>query len=136
MANDTRDDLIEILEKMTEAQLRALRQLRRKPAAFVSPRQRKSNMSVIEDILREAEGPLHVREIIERAMTRYSRKLNRESLVSALTKKVLDHTTFCRVGRNTFDLLERHPQRIQPGGEDDVAGSDASAAGTDEPGGS
>ncbi len=35
------------------------------------------------------------------------RPLRRESLVSALTKKVLDHHTFTRTAPNTFDLLHR-----------------------------
>jgi hypothetical protein len=54
-----------------------------------------------------AQGPLHISEILARAQERFQRHLSRESLVSALTKKVLDQRTFCRVGRNTFDLLER-----------------------------
>jgi hypothetical protein len=33
--------------------------------------------------------------------------LSRDSLVSALTKKVLDQHTFCRTAPNTFDLLHR-----------------------------
>jgi hypothetical protein len=33
--------------------------------------------------------------------------LRRESLVSTLTKKVLDHNTFRRTAPNTFDLLKR-----------------------------
>ena len=48
-----------------------------------------------------------VNEILQKAAQRYGKKLGREFLVSALTKKVLDEHTFCRVARNTFDLRER-----------------------------
>ena len=50
---------------------------------------------------------LHITDIIERAKKDHHRPLRRESLVSALTKKVLDHNTFSRTAPNTFDLLKR-----------------------------
>jgi len=51
--------------------------------------------------------PLHIDEIIHRAQKDHHRQLHRESLVSALTKKVLDQNTFARTAPNTFDLLKR-----------------------------
>jgi hypothetical protein len=67
----------------------------------------KSNVSIVEEILKSAGQPLHINQILEQAQLLFGRKLSRESLVSALTKKVLDQQTFCRVARNTFDLLDR-----------------------------
>ena len=108
----TRDELLIILEKTAEGQLRAVRSLRR---AGARPERRsrkgKSNISIVEDILKAHGGPLHITEILQKAAQRYGQKLSRESLVSALTKQVLDEQTFCRVARNTFDLRER------PGGQ-------------------
>ena len=46
-------------------------------------------------------------DILAQAQQRFRRKLRRESLVSALTKKVLDGQTFVRTAPNTFDLLHR-----------------------------
>jgi hypothetical protein len=105
----TKDDLLEVLENTTLAQLRALRALRgpgtrKRPAAAPD---RKSNMQIIQEILLAAKGPLHINEIIQRAQRDHHRPLRRESLVSALTKKVLDQNTFCRTDPNTFDLLSR-----------------------------
>ena len=104
----TRDELLIILEKTVEGQLRAVRSLRR---AGTRPERRsrkgKSNISIVEDILKAHSGPLHIHQILQKAAQRYGKKLSRESLVSALTKKVLDEHTFCRVARNTFDLRER-----------------------------
>jgi hypothetical protein len=61
----------------------------------------------VEDLLKQARHPLHVTEIIELARARFDRSLSRESLVSALTKKVREGRTFRRVAPNTFDLLSR-----------------------------
>ena len=109
MSDLTRDELLDVLEKTAEGQLRALRSLRRagnRPAP-ARRRQGKSNISIVEDILKTHGGPLHIDEIIQQAARRHQRHLSRESLVSALTKKVLDEQTFCRVARNTFDLRPR-----------------------------
>ena len=108
MSELTRDDLLSILEKTVEGQLRAVRSMRR--AAAPTPRRAregKSNITLVEDILITQGGPLHIDEILQKAAQRYHRKLSRESLVSALTKKVLDEQTFCRVAPNTFDLRQR-----------------------------
>ena len=105
----TKNDLIEVLENSTLAQLRALRTLRRaeqRPAALPGPK-RKSNMDIVYDILLSAKGPIHIQEIIQRAQKDFHRPLRRESLVSALTKKVLDQNTFIRTAPNTFDLRQR-----------------------------
>jgi predicted transcriptional regulator len=105
----TKNDLIEILEATNLAQLRALRSLRRaqdrKPSTTEA--KRKSNMDIVIDILVAAKGPLHVTDILQRAQQDHRRQLSRESLVSALTKKVLDQNTFTRTAPNTFDLRQR-----------------------------
>ncbi len=50
--------------------------------------------------------PLHVNEIIGRIAHRFGIKIDRESLVSTLTKKVVRRDRFFRAGKNTFGLLE------------------------------
>ena len=104
-----KNDLIEVLENMALAQLRALRALRRAQARKGPPGEPKgkSNIAIVYDILLAAQGPLHIQDIIQRAQKAYHRRLRRESLVSALTKKVLDQDTFARSGPNTFALLKR-----------------------------
>ncbi len=105
----TKNDLIEILELASLAQLRALRALRRAQDRKRSPapERRRSNMDIVYDILVAAKGPLHDNDILQRAKRDHRRQLSRESLVSALTKKVLDQNTFTRTAPNTFDLLKR-----------------------------
>ena len=105
----TKNDLLEVLENSALAQLRALRALRRAEDRPATPAgaKRKSNMDIVYDILLAAQGPLHIQDIILRARKDFHRQIHRESLVSALTKKVLDQNTFARMAPNTFDLLKR-----------------------------
>ncbi len=69
--------------------------------------QRKSQMSIVTDILSSAGMPLHVAEIMRQAKERYGVNLDRESVVSALTKKVSKGVAFVRTGPNIFGLKGR-----------------------------
>ena len=64
-----------------------------------------SQMSIIYDVLLAAQEPLHVTEIIERAKKDFNVDLDRDSIVSAITKKVKNQKMFKRVKANTFTLL-------------------------------
>jgi hypothetical protein len=102
----TRNELIDVLETMLESQLRAARGLRAggRPARRRADG-RRSNIQMVVDILSSAGQPLHVNEIILRARRDHGVELKRESIVSALTKKVMDADTFRRPGRNVFALI-------------------------------
>ena len=93
-------------ERLFSAQLRIVRQLK-------SPKPKKakrlegksmSNMDMAIDILRRAPRPLHVSEIIAQVKTKYNVTLDRESLVSALVKKVHRHQGVSRTAPNTFRI--------------------------------
>lgn len=93
-------------ESLFSAQLRAIRQLK-------SPKPRKakglekkgmSNMYMAMDILQRAQKPLHISEIIVQVKTKYGVTLDRESLVSALVKKVHRHQGLSRTAPNTFQI--------------------------------
>ena len=105
----TRDQLLDILETTSQAQIRALRALRPSTSRRGRPpaQKGKSNIAVVEDVLKAAGGPLHIHDLLAQAQQRFRRKLRRDSLVSALTKKVLDGQTFVRTAPNTFDLAHR-----------------------------
>lgn|SRR5579871_2733048 len=105
MNDDIRDAVLSAFEASLEAQLRALRRLRQgEPAA--PPRLRKglSQVDMAFDILRKARSPLHVNQIIERIQTQFGVSVDRESLVSSLTKKVARADRFQRPEKNTFAL--------------------------------
>ena len=107
MSDDVRQIILETIEASLQAQLAAIRKLRGKkiPLEEAIPNKRKSNLSIVFDIL-EAEGqPLHASDIIQRARALFGRHLGRESLVSALTKCVAQKDRFTRTAPNTFALL-------------------------------
>ena len=64
-----------------------------------------SHLDMTYDILVEAAGPLHVNDIISRIASRFNTRVDRESLVSALSKRVARKDRFKRTDKNTFALL-------------------------------
>jgi hypothetical protein len=112
MSEEVRQAILETIESALDAQLRAVRKLRRgEPAESQqrAPRPRRSQMSIVEDLLAEAGQPLHISTIIERAKSRFGQSLDRESLVSALSKRVKRKDRFVRNAPNTFGLRPNKP---------------------------
>ena len=110
MPNNIRDDLIEVLEAVSKAQLLTLRRLRRSARPEVRPGETApvksiSHIQMVYDILRDAGRPLHIAEIMTRVAQRHRVSLDRESIVSALAKRVARKDRFARTGPNTFSLL-------------------------------
>lgn len=68
------------------------------------PRERTSNIDIVENILSGAGRPLHVSEIIRKAQEDHQVRLNRDSIVSAILKKINAAQTFIRTAPNTFAL--------------------------------
>ena len=60
------------------------------------------------DILRKARSPLHVNEILSRIQASFKVPVDRESLVSSLTKKVARGDRFVRTGKNTLVCCRSH----------------------------
>lgn len=112
MPDELREVILETIEVALDAQLRAVRRLRQgetMPKGEKAPRKRMSHMSIVEDLLIEAGQPLHITTIIERAKSRFNQVLDRESLVSALTKRVKRKDRFVRTAPNTFALCSAKP---------------------------
>ena len=63
-----------------------------------------SNMDMAVDILRRSQSPLHVSAIIAQVKAKYGVTLDRESLVSALVKKVHRRQGLSRTAPNTFEI--------------------------------
>jgi hypothetical protein len=111
VADDLKDTILSIFEAALEAQLRAIRRLRQGSPATPArrPRQARSQVDMAFDILKKARMPLHVSVIIERIHASFGVAVDRESLVSALSKKVERGDRFVRTEKNTFALLSEHP---------------------------
>jgi hypothetical protein len=98
-----RDAIVDVLITATQAQLRALRRLKKEKVP--TSKKRRSNLSLIEDVLERSSSPLHVTEIIDQVQQIHGIELDRESIVSSLTKKVHRKDRFCRTAPNTFGLI-------------------------------
>ncbi len=93
-------------ESLFSAQLRTVRQLKSPKPKKVKRREDKgmSNMDMAIDILRRSQGPLHISDVIAQVRTQYGVTLDRESLVSALVKKVHRRQGLSRTAPNTFQI--------------------------------
>jgi HB1, ASXL, restriction endonuclease HTH domain len=106
MNDETKDLILSIFEASLDAQLRAVRRLRQGEPPNTAPRRRKglSQVAMAFDILKKARSPLHVSQILDRIQSQFGIAVDRESLVSSLTKKVARGDRFLRPEKNTFSL--------------------------------
>jgi len=103
--DDLKDVILGAFEASLDAQLRAVRRLRRGPVEAAPRRQKgRSQVDMAYDVLKKARGPLHVSEILARIQAHFAVAVDRESLVSSLTKKVARGDRFVRTDKNTFGL--------------------------------
>jgi hypothetical protein len=110
MESETTEKVVlTVMESMLKAGLRSVREQLSsigREEKTATRKERKSNTKLVADILREAGHPLHIDEIIRIAGEARGVELHRESIVSALSKKLLEGKVFRRTGRNEFALLE------------------------------
>ena len=97
--------VLRAIEVSLEAQLKAVKHLRREPRASVrAPRKSTSQIEMVHDVLRRAGSPLHITEIIQCVEQLHGLKLDRESIVSTLVKKIRRGERFVRTDKNVFAL--------------------------------
>ncbi len=100
------DVFLSTFESCLDAQLHAVRRLRRGAGedAGRAPRSRLSQVDMAYDILKKSRAPLHISDLLARLHTTFGVAVDRESLVSSLTKKVARGDRFLRTAKNTFAL--------------------------------
>ena len=101
MGDSPRDDLLDILEAVSRAQLRAIRRLQLSPkgktkTGLKAEGSRVSGMDMVTDILRREDKPLHITDILAAVHKRFGVELDRESVVSAMSKRVARQDRFMR----------------------------------------
>jgi len=106
--DDIRDIILDAIEESLDAQLRAIRRLRRPIPEKELKAKSMSQMEMVYDILKRMQ-PLHITEIIDQIERIHGVRPDRESLVSAITKKVMRDERFVRTGKNTFALKGEKP---------------------------
>jgi len=98
------ENLLNLYESLLSSQLRTVRQLKNRKSAKRKPKEKegKSNINMAIDILQRARKPLHISAILAQIKAKHRVSLDRESLVSALVKKVHRNQGLTRTGPNTF----------------------------------
>ena len=106
MNDDPRDIILSTFEASLEAQLRAVRRLRQgqPEGAAARPKKGLSQVDMAYDILKRAHTPLHISELLARIHSTFHLTVDRESLVSSLSKKIARGDRFIRTQKNTFAL--------------------------------
>ena len=103
MADTTRDEVLQAFELVLDTQLRAIRRLRGRR----TPARRTKGLSQVDmafSVLRRVKAPLHVDELIVAIARAHGVQPVRDSLVSALSKKVVAGDRFEKTAPNTFGL--------------------------------
>jgi predicted signal transduction protein with EAL and GGDEF domain len=110
MNDDLKDIILSTFEASMQAQLRAIRRLRHGGPETAAPRPEKgrSQVDMAYDILKKARAPLHISELLTRIHASFGVAIDRESLVSSLTKKIARGDRFLRTDKNTFTLRPEH----------------------------
>jgi hypothetical protein len=96
--------VLHAVEISLEAQLKAVRRLQAGPREPRVAHKGTSQIDLVHDVLRRAGKPLHISEIIDRVHKLHGLTLERESIVSTLTKKVNRGDRFVRTDKNIFAL--------------------------------
>ena len=106
MPNDIKDTILSTIEASLDAQLRAIRRLRKgeTPEAKPSRKSRLSQVDMAHDVLKKAGTPLHISDLLDRIQSSFGIRVDRDSLVSSLAKKISHGDRFVRIERNTFAL--------------------------------
>jgi hypothetical protein len=106
MENKIPESLLNLYESLLYAQLRVVKQLKNPKPTKTKREGHKGmyNMDMAIDILLRAHRPLHISEILSQIKSQHKISLDRESLVSALVKKVHRQQGVTRTAPNTFEV--------------------------------
>lgn len=102
--NPIEEAVLNAFEIALDAQLRAIRRVKSKEPLEPSKDKRTSQVDMVYDVLRRASKPLHISEILDRVEKLHGRRLDRESVVSSLVKKIARGERFVRTDKNVFAL--------------------------------
>ena len=111
MNDDLKDLILSTFEASLDAQLRSVRRLRQGDTITARPACKKGRSQVDKayDVLKKARSPLHVSQILARIQAAFGVAVDRESLVSSLSKKIARADRFLRTDKNTFGLRADAP---------------------------
>ena len=114
--DDIRQAILEVEELKLKAQLMAVREaLKGESEPLLNEdKKRTSQVEYVYQLLKSEKRSLHVTEIIAKCKDKFGIELSRESIVSALLKKVNRMDRFIKTDRNTFGLSEHRDIYCSP----------------------
>lgn len=89
-------------KEVAESKLKIIDRFQKEGRA--KPKKRTSMIDVVEKVLKDSGRPLHISEIIEIAARDHDIKLERDSAVSFIIKRIKAGKVFSRTAPNTFAL--------------------------------
>ena len=112
MAKEIYKELLDLFEALLRTQLNTIRQLRKEAGMEEKPQKekRKSQVDIVYDILKARQQPMHIDVIIAQAKKLYNIELDKESIVSALSKRIKRQDRFIKTAPNTFALISQEPE--------------------------
>lgn len=106
--NEILDALLVLEEAKLKAQLKAVRKLSLpKQEGKEIKHKSMSQIDMVYNILIKEDKPLHINEIISKVKSTYKVELDRETIVSSISKKVNKHDRFIRTDKNTFTYIQK-----------------------------
>jgi hypothetical protein len=96
--------VLNAFEIALDAQLRAIRRAKSKVVGEPIRDKSTSQIDMVHDVLRKSGKPLHISEILDRVEKLHGRRLDRESVVSSVVKKIARGERFIRTDKNVFAL--------------------------------
>ena len=103
---DKFESYLQYQKEITEAKLKIINRFQK--SVQPKPKKRTSKIEIAKNVLRLAGRPLHVSKIIQLAQRDFQVTLDRDSIVSAILKKINAGKSFVRTAPNTFALKEHH----------------------------
>ena len=104
--NDIERAVLNAFEIALDAQLKAIRRLKLQAPEKKRERKSMSQVDMVYDVLRRSGKALHISDILDRVEKNFGQRLDRESVVSSLVKKVQRQDRFVRTDKNVFALRE------------------------------
>jgi hypothetical protein len=100
---DQFESYLQYQKEITESKIKVINRFQK----GIKPKtKRTSKIEIAKNVLHIAGRPLHVSEIIQLAKRDFEIELDRDSIVSAILKKVKAGKSFIRTSPNTFALKE------------------------------
>jgi len=100
---DQLESYLQYQKEVTESKLKIINRFQK----GIKPKlKRTSQIDIVRNVLNIAGRPLHVTEIIQLAKRDFEVDIDRDSIVSAILKKVKAGKSFIRTSPNTFALKE------------------------------